>query len=133
MAMVQEARDFDTLRAELEARTSELQSEEGGRHGEPEKARHTPGFEGASRDRGDEPCEAHEHPLAAPVGPETAGSESFLTLEEVEREYIVRVLKARNWRISGPRGAARDLGLNASTLRSRMKKLGIVRDISRNR
>jgi transcriptional regulator with GAF, ATPase, and Fis domain len=51
----------------------------------------------------------------------------------VEREYIVHVLKARNWRISGPRGAARTLGLNASTLRSRMKKLGIIRDMSRKR
>ncbi len=131
--MVQEARDFDTLRAELEARTRELQLEEGGRLSEPEESRDTPGVPGAGRDRGDEPCKAHERPSDAAVATETAGSESFLTLEEVEREYIVHVLKARNWRISGPRGAARTLGLNASTLRSRMKKLGIIRDMSRKR
>jgi transcriptional regulator with GAF, ATPase, and Fis domain len=131
--MVQEARDFDTLRAELEARTRELQLEEGGGLSESEECRDTPGVQGAGRDRGDKTHEAHERPSAAAVHTETAGSQDFPTLEEVERQYIVEVLKARNWRISGPRGAARILGLNASTLRSRMKKLGITRDISRKR
>jgi transcriptional regulator with GAF, ATPase, and Fis domain len=48
-------------------------------------------------------------------------------LEAVERDYIVTVLKHTNWVITGPRGAATVLGLNTSTLRSRIKKLGISR------
>ncbi len=47
------------------------------------------------------------------------------TLEEVERDYIVRVLDDRGWRIEGPHGAAHILGMNPSTLRTRMGKLGI--------
>lgn len=46
-------------------------------------------------------------------------------LESVERSHILAVLKATDWRISGPKGAAKILGLNPSTLRFRMKKLGI--------
>lgn len=49
------------------------------------------------------------------------------TLEEVEREYIVRTLENTGWRIEGPHGAANVLGLNPSTLRTRMIKLGIQR------
>ena len=49
------------------------------------------------------------------------------TLSEMERNYIVQVLKENNWRIDGSKGAALILGLNTSTLRSRMKKLGIRR------
>jgi transcriptional regulator with GAF, ATPase, and Fis domain len=45
----------------------------------------------------------------------------------VERDYIVTVLQRTNWVITGPRGAAAVLGLNPSTLRSRIKKLGISR------
>jgi transcriptional regulator with GAF, ATPase, and Fis domain len=37
------------------------------------------------------------------------------------------VLRHTNWVITGPRGAAGVLGLNPSTLRSRIKKLGISR------
>jgi PAS domain S-box-containing protein len=47
------------------------------------------------------------------------------TLEEMEREYIMGTLGAAEWRIEGPNGAARILGLNPSTLRTRMTKLGI--------
>lgn len=49
------------------------------------------------------------------------------TLEVVERDHIVTVLQRTNWVITGPRGAAKVLGLNPSTLRNRMKKLGITR------
>jgi formate hydrogenlyase transcriptional activator len=49
------------------------------------------------------------------------------TLEEVERKHIVMTLKETRWVLSGPRGAARRLGLNRATLYFRMKKLGIVR------
>ena len=51
-----------------------------------------------------------------------------LTLDEVERRYIVRVLQATEGQISGAGGAAEVLGLHANTLRYRMKKLGISVD-----
>jgi PAS domain S-box-containing protein len=54
-------------------------------------------------------------------------STSTKTLEEMERDYILRVLEDRGWRIEGQNGAARLLGLNPSTLRTRMVKLGIHR------
>jgi len=47
------------------------------------------------------------------------------TLEEMERDYITRILEQRGWRIEGRNGAARLLGINPSTLRTRMIKLGI--------
>ncbi|MGH8642314.1 MAG: sigma-54-dependent transcriptional regulator, partial [Burkholderiales bacterium] len=47
------------------------------------------------------------------------------TLEDVERAHIQRVLEQTQWAIEGPRGAARILGLNPSTLRGRLRKLGI--------
>lgn len=47
------------------------------------------------------------------------------TLEEVERQHIVQALEETKWRINGPKGAALLLGINPSTLRSRMRKLGI--------
>ena len=47
------------------------------------------------------------------------------TLIDSERELILRALESAGGRIKGPRGAANTLGLNPSTLYSRMKKLGI--------
>jgi chemotaxis protein methyltransferase CheR len=47
------------------------------------------------------------------------------TLEAVERDHIVRVLEQTNWKVSGQNGAAEILGLNRSTLRARIRKLGI--------
>jgi formate hydrogenlyase transcriptional activator len=49
------------------------------------------------------------------------------SLDEVGRNYIIQILEQTRWRIEGPRGAATILGLNPSTLRSRMLKLGIRR------
>ena len=49
------------------------------------------------------------------------------TLQETERDYIVQVLEHSGWRIEGKFGASRILGLNPSTLRTRMTKLGIQR------
>lgn len=48
-------------------------------------------------------------------------------LVDIERRHIVQVLESAHWRIHGPRGAAAQLSMNPSTLRSRMKKLGISR------
>ena len=47
------------------------------------------------------------------------------TLEAIERDHIRRVLEQTQWAIEGERGAARMLGLNPSTLRGRLRKLGI--------
>jgi PAS domain S-box-containing protein len=59
---------------------------------------------------------------SAATNPDGAAS-----LEEVERRHIESVLNQTNWMIEGERGAARILNLNPSTLRSRMKNLGIKR------
>ena len=48
-------------------------------------------------------------------------------LRLVEREHILKVLDETDWRISGNAGAASKLGMPPSTLRSKMKKLSIVR------
>ena len=49
------------------------------------------------------------------------------TMEENERDHIIAVLKKCNGKIFGKGGAAEILGMNTSTLNSRMKKLGIER------
>jgi DNA-binding NtrC family response regulator len=52
----------------------------------------------------------------------------ILTINDMEKEYILKVLKHVNGKISGIGGAADLLGIPASTLSSRMKKLGIRRE-----
>jgi transcriptional regulator with GAF, ATPase, and Fis domain len=49
------------------------------------------------------------------------------TLEAVERDHIVRILDQTQWKVSGKNGASEILGLNRSTLRARMRKLGILK------
>ncbi len=58
-----------------------------------------------------------------PAHAENAGD----TMAENERAHILRICHAAAWKIKGPGGAARRLGLNPGTLYSRMKKLGIER------
>jgi DNA-binding NtrC family response regulator len=62
-------------------------------------------------------------PAASPGSP--APSVVHGTLEEIERAHIRRVLEGAHWVIEGEHGAARMLGLNPSTLRGRLRKLGI--------
>jgi len=52
---------------------------------------------------------------------------SAMSLEEVQRQHIQAVLEQANGRIEGPGGAAEILQLKPSTLRHRMKKLGVKR------
>jgi formate hydrogenlyase transcriptional activator len=52
-------------------------------------------------------------------------SVSRKTLEAVERDYILRVLKQTDWKVGGKNSAAEILGLDRSTLRARMRKLDI--------
>ena len=54
-------------------------------------------------------------------------SSTVKTLEEMERNQILRTLSETRWRIEGKDGAASILGLNPSTLRARMHKLRIFR------
>lgn len=49
------------------------------------------------------------------------------TLQDEERHHILQTLTLLDWRIEGPGGAAEQLGLAPSTLRSRMQKLAIRR------
>lgn len=55
--------------------------------------------------------------------------ETFKSLEEMEREYILKVLKANNWKIGGKNSAASTLKMHINTLRGRMTKLGIQKPI----
>ena len=67
--------------------------------------------------------------LADPASADAAGrDEDFVSLAESEARYIRRVLDHTGWAIAGRGGAAEILDLPASTLRSRMKKLGIERN-----
>ncbi len=54
-------------------------------------------------------------------------SSTVRTLEETERNQILKILSETRWHIEGKDGAAAILGLHPSTLRARMHKLGIVR------
>ena len=64
-----------------------------------------------------------------PIGDESdlSTDTSSSTLQEVERNHILLILNGTGWRIRGKRGAAEILGLNPSTLESRLKKLNISR------
>ncbi|MDX2046873.1 MAG: sigma 54-interacting transcriptional regulator [Chitinophagaceae bacterium] len=63
-----------------------------------------------------------------PTGKKSNGRFAPQKLEDVERQHIMETLKKTNWKVSGENGAAKILGLNATTLEARMKKLGIERD-----
>ena len=47
------------------------------------------------------------------------------TLEEMEREHVLRALRASNWIIGGPHGAATRLGMKRTTLAYRIRKLNV--------
>jgi DNA-binding NtrC family response regulator len=67
-------------------------------------------------------------PLQTASGSVAPTSPTAQTLEDLEREHILRVVRQTRWTIEGQKGAASILGLHPNTLRSRMKKLGIVRE-----
>ena len=54
-----------------------------------------------------------------------AGETEYQTLEEMERQHILKVLEKTNWQVSGDKGAAIILGMKRTTLEARMKKLNI--------
>jgi formate hydrogenlyase transcriptional activator len=57
--------------------------------------------------------------------PHKDAEKSAQTLENVERDHIVRVLEQVRWKVSGRNSAAEILGLDRSTLRARIRKLNI--------
>jgi len=61
-------------------------------------------------------------------GPPLADALPECTMQGVERDHILNVLRQTRGVIDGPRGAAKILNLHPNTLRSRMKKLGIERN-----
>ncbi|MGI9235423.1 MAG: sigma 54-interacting transcriptional regulator, partial [Woeseiaceae bacterium] len=69
--------------------------------------------------------------LAAPLVSASSGEQPAQApvsdLKLIEREHIVAVLEDARWKISGSAGAAAKLGIPPSTLRSKMKKLAIMR------
>jgi transcriptional regulator with GAF, ATPase, and Fis domain len=69
--------------------------------------------------------------LAVSAAPEDqAAPARILSLEEMkrlERDNLCRALEATAWRVAGEKGAARLLGMQPSTLASRMKALGLTR------
>jgi formate hydrogenlyase transcriptional activator len=71
---------------------------------------------------------AYRHPATpASVATPSESVGELMNLEHAERAHILRVLHDTNWIVGGPRGAASKLGVNRSTLRSKMIKLGISR------
>lgn len=50
-----------------------------------------------------------------------------VSLEEMERQYIMKVLEICNWKISGKNSASEILEVKANTLRSRMERIGVTR------
>lgn len=77
-----------------------------------------------------------ENTLLLPAGvipvrrKKTQRSSQLRPLEDIERDHIQTVLKHTQGTIAGPNGAAKVLGLNPNTLRSRMEKLGITSERS---
>jgi formate hydrogenlyase transcriptional activator len=58
-----------------------------------------------------------------------AAASSVSTLEEAERQHILRALRQTEWRVAGPNGAAKMLGIKRTTLQARMRKLGVRRPV----
>ena len=66
--------------------------------------------------------------LRSPL-PVDSKDEPLKDLAATERDHILKVLRETGWRIEGPSGAAAILKLHPSTLRFRIKKLGIQRPV----
>ena len=49
------------------------------------------------------------------------------SLDDAQRDHLLKVLNDTGWRIRGPRGAAEMLRVKPTTLETRMQKLGIKR------
>jgi formate hydrogenlyase transcriptional activator len=68
-------------------------------------------------------------PGTDPTSSLASSAPSISTLEEAERQHILRALRQTGWRIAGPKGAAALLGMKRTTLQARMRKLAIRRPV----
>ncbi|MBU2643437.1 sigma 54-interacting transcriptional regulator, partial [bacterium] len=59
----------------------------------------------------------------------TPNKERGVTMDEVEQQHLIWALNQTHWKIRGPGGAAELLGMHYSTLRSRIKKHGIKKQM----
>jgi formate hydrogenlyase transcriptional activator len=66
---------------------------------------------------------------ASPFASLTPATSPISTLEEAERQHILRALRQTEWRIAGPKGAAALLAMKRTTLQARMRKLNIRRPV----
>jgi formate hydrogenlyase transcriptional activator len=66
-------------------------------------------------------------PLAELRHSAAAESPEATTLQDAERDHILKILRQTRWVVAGPSGAAARLGMKRSTLYFRMQKLGISR------
>jgi formate hydrogenlyase transcriptional activator len=66
---------------------------------------------------------------SAAIGAFVPATSSIATLEDAERQHILRALRQTEWRIAGVKGAAAVLGMKRTTLQARMRKLGIRRPV----
>jgi formate hydrogenlyase transcriptional activator len=67
--------------------------------------------------------------ISCPAGPKSTDiSTGTRTLAEAEREHIRKALRATNWVLGGPEGAATRLGVKRTTLLSKIKRLGLSRN-----
>jgi len=66
-------------------------------------------------------------PAFEPIPLQVGLPSSSSALEDIERDHIIRVLREAKGKIGGPGGAAERLGMNRTTLNSRLQKLKISR------
>lgn len=70
-----------------------------------------------------------EMPASKKIAVSGSQENKFKTMIEMERDHILSVLESCNWKISGKGGAAEILDVNVNTLNSRIKKLGIEKEV----
>ena len=76
------------------------------------------------------PIEGSDKDIEPEATPERQSTDS---LEEVQRQHILRVLEKTGWLVSGPNGAGAIMNIHPNTLRSLMQRLGIRRTLRRSR
>ena len=76
-----------------------------------------------------ETAQGSENPQAAEASSDDIPIRTAAQMQALERENLIRALKATDWRISGKNGAAKLLGLAPSTLNSRLKALRLKRSL----
>ena len=65
--------------------------------------------------------------VSLPIQDEPPKVRTAAEMMEVEKANLLRALERTNWRVAGPEGAAALLGVNPSTLSSRLKVLKMKR------